>query len=140
MRERGWGRIVTVGSSGVLQPIDNLGLSNAVRSALVGWSKSLSNDVAADGVTVNMLLPGRIHTERVDELDAAAAERTGRVGGGHPSRLARDDPRRALRHGRGVRRRGRVPRFGAGELRHRLPGALRRRRDPVGVNRCPTTW
>ena len=48
-----------------------------MRSALVGWSKSLSNDVAADGVTVNMLLPGRIHTERVDELDAAAAERTG---------------------------------------------------------------
>jgi 3-oxoacyl-[acyl-carrier protein] reductase len=78
MRERGWGRIVTVGSSGVLQPIPNLGLSNAIRSALVGWSKSLSNDVAADGVTVNMLLPGRIHTERVDELDAAAAERTGK--------------------------------------------------------------
>lgn len=78
MRERGWGRVVTVGSSGVVQPIPNLGLSNAIRSALVGWSKSLSNDVAADGVTVNMLLPGRIHTERVDELDAAAAKRTGK--------------------------------------------------------------
>ena len=77
MRERGWGRIVTVGSSGVEQPIPTLGLSNAVRSALVGWSKSLAGDVAADGVTVNMLLPGRIHTERVDRLDAAAAERTG---------------------------------------------------------------
>ena len=45
----------------------------------MGWSKSLSNDVAADGVTVNMLLPGRIHTERVDELDAAAAKRTGKT-------------------------------------------------------------
>jgi 3-oxoacyl-[acyl-carrier protein] reductase len=78
MRERGWGRIITVGSSGVVQPIPNLGLSNAVRSALVGWSKSLAGDVAADGVTVNMLLPGRIHTERVDELDAAAAGRTGK--------------------------------------------------------------
>ncbi|MGB3553933.1 MAG: SDR family oxidoreductase [Jannaschia sp.] len=78
MRERGWGRIVTVGSSGVVQPIPNLGLSNAIRSALVGWSKSLSGDVAADGVTVNMLLPGRIHTERVDELDAAASKRTGK--------------------------------------------------------------
>lgn len=77
MRERGWGRVLTIGSSGVLQPIPNLGLSNAIRSTLVGWSKSLSNDVAADGVTVNMLLPGRIHTERVDELDAAASERTG---------------------------------------------------------------
>lgn len=77
MRERRWGRVVTVASSGVIQPIPNLGLSNALRSALVGWSKSLANDVAADGVTVNMLLPGRIHTDRVDELDAAAAERTG---------------------------------------------------------------
>ncbi len=78
MRERGWGRIVTVGSSGVIQPIPNLGLSNAIRSALVGWSKSLSNDVAADGVTVNMILPGRIHTARVDQLDEAAAKRTGK--------------------------------------------------------------
>jgi 3-oxoacyl-[acyl-carrier protein] reductase len=78
MQAQKWGRVITLGSSGVLQPIPNLGLSNALRSALVGWSKSLSNDVAADGVTVNMLLPGRIHTERVDELDAAAAKRTGK--------------------------------------------------------------
>ncbi|MCE8009517.1 SDR family oxidoreductase [Aestuariivita sp.] len=77
MRAQGWGRVITIGSSGVIQPIPNLGLSNALRSALVGWSKSLSGDVAADGVTVNMLLPGRIHTERVDELDAAASKRTG---------------------------------------------------------------
>lgn len=77
MRAQRWGRVITIGSSGVIQPIPNLGLSNALRSALVGWSKSLSGDVAADGVTVNMLLPGRIHTERVDELDAAAAKRTG---------------------------------------------------------------
>ncbi|MGJ8543904.1 MAG: SDR family oxidoreductase [Sulfitobacter sp.] len=78
MQAQKWGRVITLGSSGVIQPIPNLGLSNALRSALVGWSKSLSNDVAADGVTVNMLLPGRIHTERVDELDGAAAKRTGK--------------------------------------------------------------
>lgn len=78
MRAQKWGRIITIGSSGVIQPIPNLGLSNAIRSALVGWSKSLSNDVAADGVTVNMLLPGRIHTERVDELDGNAAAKTGK--------------------------------------------------------------
>lgn len=77
MRERGWGRIVIVGSSGVIQPIPNLGLSNAIRSALVGWSKSLSNELAAEGITINMIVPGRIHTERVDELDVAAAKRTG---------------------------------------------------------------
>lgn len=78
MRERGWGRILTIGSSGVEQPIPNLGLSNALRSSLVGWSKSMSNELAGDGITVNMILPGRIHTERVDELDAAAAKRTGK--------------------------------------------------------------
>ena len=78
MKARGWGRILTVGSSGVVQPIPTLGLSNALRSALVGWSKSLSTDLAGDGITVNMILPGRIHTERVDELDAAASDRTGK--------------------------------------------------------------
>lgn len=77
MRQAGWGRIITIGSSGVQQPIPNLGMSNALRSTLVGWSKTLSSEVAADGVTVNMIIPGRIHTERVDELDAAAAKRLG---------------------------------------------------------------
>ncbi|MEM9147792.1 MAG: SDR family oxidoreductase [Pseudomonadota bacterium] len=78
MRARGWGRILTVASSGTIQPIPNLGLSNAVRGSLVGWSKTLATEVAADGVTVNMLLPGRIHTDRVDQLDAGAAKRTGK--------------------------------------------------------------
>ncbi len=77
MRQAGWGRVITVGSSGVVQPIPNLGMSNALRSALVGWSKTLSTEVAGDGITVNMVIPGRIHTERVDELDAAASKRTG---------------------------------------------------------------
>lgn len=78
MRDQGWGRVITVASSGVIQPIPTLALSNTLRSALVGWSKSLSNDVAADGVTVNMLLPGRIHTERVDELDTEVSGRSGK--------------------------------------------------------------
>ena len=63
--------------TGVIQPIPTLAVSNTIRSALVGWSKSLSIDLAPKGITVNMLIPGRIHTERVDELDAAAAERGG---------------------------------------------------------------
>jgi len=78
MKQAGWGRVISVGSSGVVQPIPNLGISNALRSALVGWSKSLSTEVAGDGITVNMVIPGRIHTERVDELDAAASKRTGK--------------------------------------------------------------
>ena len=77
MKAQGWGRILAVGSSGVIQPIPNLGTSNVVRSALVGWTKSLSNDLALNGITVNMLLPGRIHTKRIDELDQALAKKTG---------------------------------------------------------------
>jgi 3-oxoacyl-[acyl-carrier protein] reductase len=78
MKESGWGRVLTVASSGVLQPIPNLAMSNTIRSSLVGWSKSLSNEVASLGITVNMLLPGRIRTDRLKQLDAAAARRTGK--------------------------------------------------------------
>ncbi len=79
MRERGFGRIVTIASSGVLQPIPNLAMSNTLRSAIVGWSKTLSNEVAAHGITVNMVLPGRVETDRTGELDRANAERQGKT-------------------------------------------------------------
>ena len=77
MRERGWGRILTVASSGVVQPIRTLAISNTLRSGFVGWSKTLAGEVAADGVTVNVLLPGRIATARVAQLDQAAATASG---------------------------------------------------------------
>ncbi|WP_319517161.1 SDR family oxidoreductase [uncultured Martelella sp.] len=78
MQKKGWGRIVTVASGGVVEPIPNLALSNTLRSALVGWNKTLSSEVAADGITANLLLPGRIHTDRIEELDHANAERSGK--------------------------------------------------------------
>ena len=78
MRERGFGRILTIASSGVLQPIPNLVISNALRSSLVGWSKTLANEIAKDGVTVNVVLPGRIQTDRLEELDAANATAQGK--------------------------------------------------------------
>jgi 3-oxoacyl-[acyl-carrier protein] reductase len=78
MQAKKWGRVLTVASSGVIQPIPNLGLSNALRATLVGWSKSMANELAKDGITFNMLLPGRIDTERVEELDTANAKRTGK--------------------------------------------------------------
>ncbi len=78
MRERAWGRIITNTSSGVVAPIPNLALSNALRLALVGWSKTLSREVAPDGVTVNVVVPGRIDTDRVRQLDEARAQREGR--------------------------------------------------------------
>lgn len=78
MRESGWGRIITSTSSGVIAPIPNLGLSNSLRTALVGWSKTLAGEVGADGVTVNIVVPGRIATRRVRQLDEARANREGR--------------------------------------------------------------
>lgn len=78
MRARGWGRVITSTSSGVIAPIPNLGLSNAARMSLVGWSKTLARDVARDGVTVNVVVPGRIATARTQFLDSARAQREGR--------------------------------------------------------------
>lgn len=77
MKGRGWGRIVTIASSGVEQPIANLAISNGVRAAVVGWSKTLATEVAPHGITVNVVAPGRIGTERVAALDANAAKRSG---------------------------------------------------------------
>ena len=79
MKEQGWGRILTVASSGVIEPIPNLALSNTLRPALAGWSKTLATEVARYGVTSNMLLPGSILTDRLDQLDSAAAKRTGKT-------------------------------------------------------------
>ncbi len=77
MKAQGFGRILTVASSGVVEPIANLALSNTLRAALVGWNKTLATELAGSGITANMLLPGRIHTDRIEELDGAAAKRTG---------------------------------------------------------------
>ncbi len=79
MRAGGWGRIVAILSSTVRQPIPELPYSNAGRSALMAWLKTVSRSVAADGVTVNGVLPGRHDTPRIEHLDRASAERTGRT-------------------------------------------------------------
>jgi 3-oxoacyl-[acyl-carrier protein] reductase len=79
MRERRSGRILAVGSSGIVAPLANLALSNLGRAALAGYLKTLATEVAADGVTVNLLLPGRIQTDRLAAVDAANAERSGRT-------------------------------------------------------------
>jgi 3-oxoacyl-[acyl-carrier protein] reductase len=78
MRERGWGRVLTIASSGVIQPIPHLPMSNALRSSLVAFMKTLAGEVAADGVTVNVLAPGRIATGRTRSIDGAQATRQGR--------------------------------------------------------------
>jgi 3-oxoacyl-[acyl-carrier protein] reductase len=78
MKSRGWGRVITSTSSGVVAPIPNLGISNALRLTLVGWSKTLAREVAGHGVTANIILPGRIATDRIRFLDEAKAKREGR--------------------------------------------------------------
>jgi len=75
MKTRGWGRILTSTSSGVISPIPNLAISNALRLSLVGWSKTLAREVGKDGITANILVPGRIATARVAALDNAKAKR-----------------------------------------------------------------
>jgi 3-oxoacyl-[acyl-carrier protein] reductase len=78
MRAQGWGRILVCSSSGTVQPIPALAISNTYRAALISWAKTLSNEVAPDGVTVNTILPGRIKTERLDQIDEATAKRQGK--------------------------------------------------------------
>ena len=79
MRARRFGRIVTSTSSGVLSPIPNLGISNTLRASLVAWSKTLAGEVGRDGVTSNIVLPGRIATGRITFLDEQRAKREGRA-------------------------------------------------------------
>jgi 3-oxoacyl-[acyl-carrier protein] reductase len=78
MRARHWGRVITSTSSGVESPIPNLAISNTLRISLVGWSKTLAREVAKDGITANIIVPGRIATDRTKFLDEAKAKREGR--------------------------------------------------------------
>jgi len=77
MRERKWGRVINITSIAVKQPVDGLILSNSIRAAVTGWARTLANEVAQDGVTVNNVLPGYTRTDRVAELNAARAAREG---------------------------------------------------------------
>jgi 3-oxoacyl-[acyl-carrier protein] reductase len=67
MRERGWGRIVNIGSSSTVEPIPSLTLSNANRLAAIGFLKTLSREVAADGITINTIATGKFATDRLAE-------------------------------------------------------------------------
>jgi 3-oxoacyl-[acyl-carrier protein] reductase len=73
MKERRWGRIVNITSIAVKQPVDNLIISNSVRAAVTGFARTLANEVASFGITVNNVLPGYTRTQRVEELAERAA-------------------------------------------------------------------
>ncbi|HEX7342224.1 MAG TPA: SDR family NAD(P)-dependent oxidoreductase [Rhodanobacteraceae bacterium] len=74
MRAAAWGRLVNVISTSVREPIAGLGVSNATRAAVASWAKTVSREVAADGITVNNVLPGYTRTARLDDLIAAKAK------------------------------------------------------------------
>jgi 3-oxoacyl-[acyl-carrier protein] reductase len=74
MRERGWGRIVNVGSSSMREPISGLTLSNIHRMAAVGFFKTLATAVASDGITVNTVATGMIATDRLAALHGSLAQ------------------------------------------------------------------
>jgi 3-oxoacyl-[acyl-carrier protein] reductase len=75
MRARKWGRILNIASTSVVEPLAAIGVSNTLRSAIVGWAKTLATETARDGITVNTLLPGAISTDRTVQLSRAMAER-----------------------------------------------------------------
>jgi 3-oxoacyl-[acyl-carrier protein] reductase len=80
MRERGWGRIVNVGSNSTVEPVPTLAISNSLRKAALGFLKTLSREVAADGITVNTVVTGKFATDRLaaNEGSLANAERNAR--------------------------------------------------------------
>ena len=75
MKERRWGRILNITSIAVKQPVDNLMLSNSIRAAVTGFARTLANEVAEFGITVNNIMPGYTATERVNELADTLAKR-----------------------------------------------------------------
>ena len=79
MRERRWGRIINITSVSVKQPIDGLLLSNTVRAGITGWAKTVSNEVAADNVTVNNVAPGYTLTEKQHEHAESRARAQGKT-------------------------------------------------------------
>jgi 3-oxoacyl-[acyl-carrier protein] reductase len=78
MKDAGYGRIVNIVSTSVREPIPGLGVSNTVRAAVAGWSKTLAGEVARFGVTVNNVLPGYTKTGRLDAVIAARAKASGK--------------------------------------------------------------
>lgn len=77
MKERRWGRILNITSIAVKQPVENLMLSNSLRAGLTGFARTLANEVAAEGITVNNIMPGYTRTERLDDLANMMAEKQG---------------------------------------------------------------
>lgn len=78
MKQKHWGRIINVISTSVKLPLPNLGVSNTIRGAVANWSKTLANELAADGITVNNILPGATATDRLKSIIENKSKNTGK--------------------------------------------------------------
>lgn len=96
MKERRWGRILNITSISVKQPVENLVLSNSLRAAVTGFARTLANEVAADGITVNNILPGYTRTERVEQLAAMMADKEGITAADFAARWEKEIPMKRL--------------------------------------------
>jgi 3-oxoacyl-[acyl-carrier protein] reductase len=96
MKERRWGRILNITSIAVKQPVDNLILSNSLRAAVTGFARTLANEVASFGITVNNIMPGYTRTERVEELARMMAEKEGITPAEFVARWEKEIPMRRI--------------------------------------------
>jgi 3-oxoacyl-[acyl-carrier protein] reductase len=96
MKERGWGRILNITSIAVKQPVENLMLSNSLRAAVTGFARTLANEVATTGITVNNIMPGYTRTERLEDLARMLADREGISSDEFAARWSREIPMRRL--------------------------------------------
>jgi 3-oxoacyl-[acyl-carrier protein] reductase len=96
MQKNKWGRLITITSSAVKQPVDGLLLSNSVRAAVTGLARTLANEYAADGITVNNVCPGYTRTARLDGLASTISARTGAKPGEIFANWEREIPARRL--------------------------------------------
>ena len=119
MQKAGDGRVVTIASSSIKQPIPNLALSNALRAGVWGIAKTLSRELAPQGILVNVIAPGRIDTERIAELDQANAQKSGKSIE-DVRKASVEHSARAARPSRGAGEPCRISRVGSRQLHHRV--------------------
>ena len=135
MQARGGGAILVSTSSSVKEPIPNLGLSTVLRASVSALAKTLALELAASKIRVNQIIPGRIDTDRVRQLDEINAKKQGITAEEAKKKSIGRDPARPLRRDRGVRPRRRVPAFRCRRVHDRRDGAGGRRPD----QECPAS-
>ena len=111
LKKAGGGRILTIASSSIKQPVPGLVTSNTLRTGIWGLAKTLAKELGPDNILVNVVAPGRIQTERIDELDQATATRRGVDVAAGEARVGRRDSARPHRHAGRIRQHPRLPRL-----------------------------